>query len=579
MPQPISLLEQSAQCYLDNAKSIPFWLALKPKTGLLYIFMDKKFKDLIYCYEAIWKLTPPEDSWEEISTQMIGENDHPWDYLGCSRCFRLKICWPITKRLIDRNWIFLINTFTERVTRQNLLIPSFVYALMERKHWSFYYIFKRITNEQSENTLTQVFTQILNSNLKDKFELLHELLNVEDKLQIHNKGLELDIMKACTERDVRLEDFKSVLSLGDCISDSTSHIIRIALSSFRQRNAEIFIYILNKHPEIIQIFFEIEQVEFLLSTASEIIEYLLDKNPNIIAVLDYWLSNEIKKYEYGNYNNTNILKRDLRNLYKVQVLISYFSNKTTIYELYDIWFDNVRRQFAKTKSKGYFLPCLVTIVKCLDKYGLSMEEPGNRFCYWIFKQKSSIDNIDFWHLDICCITERVLYTFLKYGYTFTGDLSIYFEEFSSGVLLKTLSIFYYASSNTIPLPVDFLKETLSIVQPRSLINLSAVAVRRLKCQSMKKFVNSLNLPSKINNQILLKEHLTLFDITRRINFGIFNENFSNDLETINNLLNERVFDDKHNHHDSFNGNVSSECDLYYSSDEEQTRQFESEDEN
>lgn len=103
----------------------------------------------------------------------------------------------------------------------------------------------------------------------------------------------------------------------------------------------------------------------------------------------------------------------------------------------------MKRQFAETKAKGYYFQTLLTIVKCLDIYGFSLENPGNEFCHWVFNVKGNIRNIEFWHLDVCCVAERVLHTLLKYGYTFTGELPCFSRDSSCTITILLITYIYF----------------------------------------------------------------------------------------------------------------------------------------
>lgn len=94
-------------------------------------------------------------------------------------------------------------------------------------------------------------------------------------------------------------------------------------------------------------------------------------------------------------------------------------------------------------------------------------------------------------------------------------------------------------------------------------------MRQLRRGPIREFLNSINVPDKIKDQILFNDCVEFCDITRHIDMRIFHESISNDLETINNLLNEWIFDDNHNHRKSSNKKISQDYDLWYLSDSEE----------
>lgn len=432
--QPKSLLELTSQYFVENVDHVPFWLALTPKKGLLYIFSSEKFSDPKPCHLLITKIVISEDSSDEIASQNIipsSTDQIPIWSLECLSCFRREICWPLAERLIQKNWIFLVYSFKQNIIKKNLLLPTMAYTLALRKPWSFYFLYSKIVDRLQRNTFSKIFSQILLSNIEDKLDLLEKLIKVGEKLKENYKEMEMDLVKACTVKGVKFSEFRSVMLLNPATSNLSLCSHRILLHSFMQGNTEIFLHIASKYPETLEIFERPDHIPFLLGTSPEIAKFLSLNLPESLRMLHFWLAS-LEKSDFISVQN--ILKMDITNLYRVQPMVEFFSRTKVLHLFYDVWYRNLENQILK-KGRNFCLTSFFAIVRCLDEYNMSIQEVGNRFCDLFLKQESAVGDMDFWYQDLCHVAEKVIFILVKYGFTFTGKFPQINDLFTRNIII------------------------------------------------------------------------------------------------------------------------------------------------
>lgn len=437
---PKSLLELASESFLQSYDTIPFPLLLRPKTGLLTIFTHEKFKAPRAFCQALAK-APAQTHYREGPIRWSGKNCTSYDasylrkHCKCLKCYRTKIYWPIIRRLIDRGWPDMIRFFNSRISDQKLLLPSLVYCLATKNWYCFYQIYRTYCNVKTnhDNTLTKLFSLILKMERNDKYEVIDDLLEFVDELQNNYNELKFSIVRALTERDIQLDDFLRVSSMCSNSFKTFPNLKTTAISSFKRGNSQIFFHAIQSQPKLIKIFCKAKNLKYFLDTSKEILEFFLTIYPNLLYKLNNWLINSNRSRRVA-----SILEKDLRNLHEFKAFKEFFSRNNTIYNLFDIWFRNMKNMHSNRMTSDYYFSAVFTIIKCMDEYNLSVQEPGNKFCNWFFEQITDHKGTIFSKSNSYSVADKVLHIFIEHGYVFTGKLPL-------EIHCEQSKYFYYSS--------------------------------------------------------------------------------------------------------------------------------------
>lgn len=421
---PKSLMELASESFLGSCKTIPFPLLLRPRTGLLTIFTKEKFKEPRAFCQALAK-APSQTHYREGPIRWSGKNCTSYDacylreHFKCLKCYRTKIYWPVVRRLIDRGWPDMIRFFNSRISDQKLLLPSLVYCLVSKNWYCFYQIYRTYCYIKSNhgNTLTELLSIIMKMNKKEKIEIIDDLLEIIDELQNNYNEIKFSVVRALTERDIEVDDFLRVSSMCSCFLKTSSNLKTTAISSFKRGNSKIFFHAIKSRPKLIKMFYKPKHLKYFLDTSKEILEFFLSTQPELLFRLNNWLISD-RRYK----DVTLILEKDLRNLHELNIFREFFSTKNTMYKLFDFWFQNMQSMHQKRMTSDYYFSTLYTIIKCMDEYGLSVQEPGNKFCKWFFEQVNDPKGTIFSKSNSYSVADKALHIFIEHGYVFSENL-------------------------------------------------------------------------------------------------------------------------------------------------------------
>ncbi|CAD5119772.1 DgyrCDS8366 [Dimorphilus gyrociliatus] len=390
------------------------------------------------------------------------------------------------------------------------------------------------------NSLTELFSLILRMKKDYKFEMIDDLLELVDELQHNYDGIRFSIIRALTERDIALDDFIRVPSMFSSFLNIIPSLKTTAISSFKRGNSQIFFYALKSRPKLIKLFYKTKNLKYFIETSPEIIEFFINIHPDLLTRLDDWLCG-FNRIKY----KTSILEKDLRNLYKVQIFKEFFSRRDTTYKLFDIWFKNMQSMHSKRMTSDYYYPTLYTIIKCMDQYGLSVEEPGNRFCIWFFEQITETKSTIFSWSNAYNVADKVLHIFIEHGYVFTGNLPTKIHSTHSYGFPEVRKIFYYLASNSVPFPPSFLSQIQMVGKPRSLTNLCVAVIRQSISGPIRKKVNTLPVPDVVKRQMLLEDHDDWISLFKRLDPLEYHDKHLSDKELCDSFLDSQEVDDDH----------------------------------
>ncbi|CAD5119771.1 DgyrCDS8365 [Dimorphilus gyrociliatus] len=540
MHSPLSLFELSASRYLKSTQSIPLSIAIRPKIGLFHLFSGDKVKERKFFAELIKRST---------ASQLALDGPFKWrgrnfsqDHIGffrhgkCLKCFRIKVCWPIVRRLIDKDWIHLLREFQYLITDQDLMVPSLLYALVCKKYSTFFCIYRGvgISIRSEKNTLNKVISSVMRLKRRDKFTLLTNLFELyKEMVQRGDEFSCSNVLKACSVREVPLSDILQLPFLRHYLERFPE---KMALIAIENGNFEFFFHIISNRPEVEVLLTQSRILKYFIASSEDIIEYIYETNPSILSTLENYIRDRLaipsKSYR-------SLLEKDLRNIYRLEIFANYFSRTDTLYKLASMWFLNMKRQL-KTLRTFFLFPTLFTILKSLDKFRLPVKPIGDKICLWFFKKLESNESTR----EIVYIINQVLPMLIEFGYSYKGFLP---QNFENCTFPDTMAVFYYLSDCTVRFSPSFLNHINLSGQPRSLITLSVAAIRGINRGRWRDYVKGLTESQVLRDQILMEDLPGIISPTRRIDLKEFEEIHMENITICQNVLGEAVLGDEHKH--------------------------------
>ncbi|CAD5113388.1 DgyrCDS2561 [Dimorphilus gyrociliatus] len=526
------ILTLSDSCYsalLKIIDGLPLWDVLDPKNGLFVALLDEKYKNGNYLKEVLFTFNKKSKTMKNLGQDLLNIKPSkrcgfptesnldrlqfpdvlaPYNRFECSKYFHEEIMIPLLKKLLDKGYHKCIKLLCKLYLFLDkdywlgkFFTPISVYVSFERKV-NDYRCLLCLRNYSKIPLLVQSLANILTVDREDRFETFNFLLHNFEEILNQNPQYRIRLLVIMVESGLTFEVFNKALELCDGNLKEEFREDILLKSSYKAGNVSMFMHLINRFPDLVEIFNEPVHWCVLIEKPIEIIEYICEKLPGILPLIDTFLS--------GNEQSNGLrykspISLDLRNLYKVPCLFKYFSKRKTIDCVYDQWLKNLEVTYEDCLSRTYYISTFLAIIRCRDAYGLSIQEAGMKLCK-LCMQLSTLVVLFGFTPSLSDIIAQVLTIFMEYGFTYTKN----FPWELDGTLKSSrwiASLLWYISDSSVKFPEEFYQYLELKTAVKSLEHLTIVVARKSIKAPFKQNVNSLRLPKRQKLNILMESEL------------------------------------------------------------------------